>query len=113
MAVLTVSSVDRDGLDHLAALVAADAGGDEWVNTGKEFLLVVNDHATISRTVTLDIVRTVDGQSVTDRTVVIPALESKLIGPFPTSDYNAAGNAKISYDDSADVTVGVFKIADN
>jgi len=116
MATLTVKTIDRAGVDLDAQLVAADGvNGDDWLNTGKEFVVVKNAD-TASKTVTLDIIKTIDGQSVTDRTVTVAAGKTMIIGPFPVDTYNnplndtANGKAKITYDAVTSVTVGVFKL---
>jgi len=54
MAVLTVQAITRAGLEP--ALAAAAAAGDAFPNTGREFLVVKNAHATLSRTVTVGVV---------------------------------------------------------
>lgn len=51
MAVLTVQQVNLDGISP--TFVAADAGGDEFVNSGKAVLHVKND-GTNSITVTVN-----------------------------------------------------------
>lgn len=110
MANLTVNKISRSGL--LESLVAAAAGGDEFANTGKEFLKVKNADAA-GITVTLDIETAVDGAAVVDPTVSVGAGEEKLIGPFPTRHYNNAANGRVSFTYSAvaNVTVGAFQMA--
>ena len=109
MATLTVESVVRAGLNP--TFNTAASGGDNFTNDGATWLHIKNAHATVSRTVTLDIKSTVDGQAVTDPTVVVPALGDRVIGPFPTTFYNDAnGRVNITYSSEADLTVAVCKL---
>lgn len=109
MATLTAQTISRAGLEPV--LAAADVAGDDFVNTGLEFVEVVNGSGS-DVTVTLDIQSTVDGQAVTDRTVTVTAGERRIIGPFPTGTYNdSEGKMNISYSAVTSVTVGVFKLA--
>lgn len=88
MAVLTVSSVDRNGVDLAAGLVAAAGGGDSFPNTGTELLVIQNTSGSII-TVTMVIQSTVDAQTVTSRTFTVAATTGlKIVGPFPTTIYN-------------------------
>lgn len=108
MATLTVNTIDRTGANLTDLDTAAAGGGDDWANTGIEFLYL-NNASGGAIVVTLDIEATVDGQAVTDPTVSVPAGEAMIIGPFPTSIYND-GNDKVSvtYDGVTSLTVGVF-----
>ncbi len=108
MATLTATTITRAGHDTAGA--AAAAGGDKFTNTGYEFVIIKNAHATNARTVTLDIRSTVDGQAVTDPTVSIAALTEKIIGPFPSVYNDTGGFVNLTYSDSAaDLTVKVIK----
>lgn len=107
MAVLTPQSILRTGL--IPAFVAAAGGGDSFVNTNREFILIKNGGGG-SIDVTLDLTATVDGISVTDPVVAIAAGAEKMIGPF-TSVYEGAGRSVgWTYDGVVSVTVGVFKL---
>lgn len=107
MATLTVATVSRAGVDLGAA--AAAAGGDEFVNTGKE-ILYIKDTAGGGLTLTIATPGTSDGLAVAERTVVIANNEEKLIGPFqPTGLYNDGdGRVQLTYSDVTGVTVAVF-----
>lgn len=108
MATLTPTALSRAGVDM--AGVAADAAGDEWANTGKEFVEVKNGSGS-SITVTNDIKATVDGAAVTDPTVTIAAGATKMIGPYPTGAYNdpTTGRARIAYSAVTSVTTKVVQ----
>lgn len=108
MATLTVQTIDRDGYN--IAFAAAAGGGDEFVNTGSEFILVKNDDAS-AKTLTIATPRTVDGLAVADRPVVIPAGEQWPIGPLPTSTYNDGNNkVQITYDAVTSLSLAVMKL---
>ena len=108
MATLTVSPITRDGL--VVSLAAADVAGDEFANTGKEFLVVDNQSGG-NCTVTLDIQRTVDGQAIIDRSVVLADGERRYIGPFKTNFYNDGdGNMNVSYSTVTSVTVAAIQL---
>lgn len=110
MATLTVTTVTRAGHDVAGVAATAGAGGDEFANTGQEFLEVKNGSGA-PITVTLDIKSTVDGAAVTDPTVTVAAGVTKIIGPFPPSIYNdsGTGRAKVTYSDVTTVTVKALK----
>lgn len=114
MATLTVSAVVEAGVAQ--NLVAAAAGGDQFANTGKEIFIIENAHATLPRTVTFDVPNTdnfgVSGSGL-DRAVVVAALTTLFIGPFPTGKFNDANkNVQVTYTDAAaDLTVQVIQLS--
>ena len=65
--------------------------------------------------VVLDIPVTVDGQAVTDRTVVVLASTGdKIIGPFPPATYNTPGTSMLSgftVSEVTGLTVAVIRVA--
>lgn len=114
MAVLTVSSAKRatNGLD--LAGVAAAGGGDTFVNTGQEVLVIKNGSgAPITLTVATPV--TVDGLAVTDLTATIGAGETRMVGPFPPGIYNdtgvAGGSVSLTYSGVTTLTVAVVKVS--
>lgn len=110
MATLTVSNVSISGLDIVG--VAAAAGGDEWANTGREYILIKNGGGS-PITATLDIKATVDDLAVTDPTVSVAAGATMIVGPFPPGIYNDAttGRAKVTYSAVTSVTVKAISLA--
>jgi hypothetical protein len=108
MATLTAATVSRTGVDVAGA--AADVAGDEWANTGYEFVEVKNGSGS-SINVTLDIQATLDGAAVTDPVVAVAAGATKIIGPFPKGIYNnsTTGRARIAYSAVTSVTTKVLK----
>lgn len=110
MATLTVSNVSISGLN--IAGTAAAAGGDEWANTGREYIAIKNGGGS-PITATLDVKATVDDLTVTDPTVSIGAGETHVIGPFPPGTYNdsTTGRAKVTYSGVSSVTIKAFRLA--
>lgn len=107
----TPTPITRLGTDLVG--VAADATGDNWVNTGKEMLVVKNGGGG-SINVTLDLRATLDGISVTDPVVAVGAGVTKLIGPFPVGLYNdAGGKMNVSYSGVTSVNISVLTYQDS
>jgi hypothetical protein len=108
MATLTAQTTDRTGAE--VSLAACAAGGDEFVNTGNEFIYIENG-AVAAQTVTIATPATVDGLAVADRTVEVPAGENWIFGPFPVNTYND-GNAKVqlTYSAVATLNIAVLKL---
>jgi hypothetical protein len=109
---LTVTLITRSGVDEDTPMAAADAAGNNWPTTGTEWLRIKNADASLTCNVTLAISQTVDGQPVTGRVVAIAHGHTKCIGPFPSPAYPDANNPakmNVTYDQVANVTVGVFR----
>ena len=110
MAILAVQLPASAGVAFTKA--AAAAGGDSFPNTGKEFFHITNAHATLPRTVTFDAPGTCNfgvAHNNHDKAVVVAALTTMTIGPFPTPAYNDGnGRVQATYSDAAaDLTVAV------
>jgi hypothetical protein len=112
MAVLTVNTVTRAGFNvEGSVLTAASSGGDSFPNTGREFVVFRNGDSS-SKTVTLVFQTTVDGQSIANRTVSVPAGETFIFGPFPVNYYNDGnGRMNLTYSSVTSCSVGVFAIS--
>lgn len=110
MATLTVATVTRAGVDVVGSAATASTG-DEWANTGAEFIEVKNA-SVASVNVTLDIKATLDGAAVTDPVVVVGAGVTKIIGPFPPGVYtdSTTGRAKATCSDVTTVTIKALKL---
>lgn len=112
----TPQSLSSNGVTP--TMVAADATGHKFRNTGKEFLLVYNAHATVARIVTVTPVTTERPSSavfpsltVPNIAVSIPALTRVLIGPFPSAYNDADGNVNLAFSASgADLTLAVGQL---
>ncbi len=114
MAVLTVVNSTRVSPGVDLAGTAAAGGGDSFVNTGVE--LVAFKNASVGDiTVTFVTPVTVDGLAVADRTVVVAAASTKLVGPFPPGWYNdtfiSGGAVNMTYSGVTTFTVTVIKPA--
>lgn len=109
MATLTVATIDRSGTD-VAGSAATATTGDEFPNTGVEFVEIKNGGAA-TIVATIDAVATLDGMQVTDKTVSIAAGVTKAIGPFAPSIYNNSSNrVKVTCDVVTSVTIKALKL---
>lgn len=94
---IPITNITRSGVSLAAAGLAGNATDHhEFVNDGNTVLRVKNTGAGAC-TVTLRIARTVDGQAVTNRTVVVPVTTGDVaMGPFPVVDYGSLMQVDIS-----------------
>lgn len=107
MATLTVQTISREGITPSYAACAG--GGDDFPNTGQEFIHVKNGSGA-PITVTIVTPATVDALAVADRTKAVAAGEEAMIGPFPTGTYNdGTGKVGLTYSGVTSLTIGVFK----
>lgn len=90
---------------------AANAAGNFWSNTGKEFLQILN--AGVQITVTITSQDNCNEGVNHPITVTIPATTGNIIiGPFPKSRFNDVnGYCQIAYSGVTGVTVGVFTVS--
>ena len=108
MATLSVQTISRDGLE--ATYDAAAGGGDEFTNSGDEFIHIKNGDVS-AMTLTIVTQATVDGQAVGDRTVAVPAGEERIVGPFPTGTYNdGTGKVQLTYSAVTSLTIAALKL---
>ena len=107
---LTVSTVARAGIVLSTLGTSADGAGNNFLNTGNEFLYIKN--ASVGTiTVTLVNQLTIDGAAVTAKTVAILTLTEVLIGPFPTEIYNDAnGKMNVTWSGVTSTTVLACKL---
>lgn len=109
MATLTPQVVVLTGITP--TLVAAEAGGDEFVNSGRDFIHIKNTNAA-AIDVTINS-QTDCNQGVDhDAVVNIPATTGeKFIGPFPKDRFDDAANkVQITYSAVTDVTIGIVRL---
>ena len=112
MATLTVQTIDRDGV--VPAYVAADVGGDEFANEGRLTFVYVKNTDASPRTVTFVTQKTVDGEAIDDKDVVVAATSEEPIGPFPSSIYDdASGNVQITYSAIVNLTIAVLQLSED
>lgn len=109
MALLTPQVVVLTGITP--ALVAAEAGGDEFVNSGRDFIHIKNTNAA-AMDVTVDSQVDCNQGEDHDAMVTVPATNGeKFIGPFPKDRFNdTAGKVQITYSAVTDVTIGIVRL---
>lgn len=108
MAVLAVQKIVKTGLSP--SFVAAEAGGDEFANSGRTFLHVKNE-GTGSIDVTVDSVKACDQGFDHDLVVAVPNGEERLIGPFEPGRFNnSASRVAVSYSGVTSVTVAALEV---
>lgn len=112
MALLVVLQPDQDGED--LAPVAAGAAGDTFPNNGKVVLYFKNVNVG-SRTITVDAPNACSFgviDAAHDAVMTLAQDEEKMMGPFPTRQFNigTTGVAAISYSTEVDVTVRAQRI---
>lgn len=85
--------------------------------TGQEVLVVANSHATLARNFIIKFPRTVEGQTVPDRTVSIPAVSRRYFSDLEPSIYTVQtgvdkGKMYVNYDVTtpADLNIVVLKV---
>jgi|SRR6185369_13553486 len=85
---ITVTALTRAGVDP-PALTDADMTNGMRIptNNGHVFVEIISSDAA-PQTVGFEIPKEIDGESVGDKTVTIPAGDTRLVGPFPPGDYN-------------------------
>lgn len=113
MAALTVNKSKRSGNGVDLAGAAASGGGDTFINTGAELVIIKNGSGA-PMTLTVETQSTVDGLAVADLTATIGAGETRCLGPFPPAIYSegaaSGGNANLSYSSATSVTVAVVQL---
>ena len=108
MATLTKQTVIRDGLE--ATYASAAGGGDEFVNTGREFIHIKNASG---GDITLTIVtqQTVDAEAVGDKTVIITLAEERFVGPFPKTVYSDSNEkVQLTYSGVTSLTIAILEL---
>lgn len=107
---LAVQEVTRAGL--APAYTAANVDGHSINNTGRMFLHVKNTNA-VPTTCTILFGKTIDGQDTeAGREVIVPATTGdRMIGPFPTDDYNQpSGAVFVNFTAITDVTCAAVTV---
>lgn len=117
MTVLTVVVAKRTANGNDLAGVSAAAGGDSFVNTGKEFVVIKNGDSS-PMTLTIVTPATIDGDlAIADRTATIGIGETRMIGPFQPGLYNdtlvAGGKVSLTYSSVTSLKVNAVQINPN
>ncbi|RJQ25446.1 MAG: hypothetical protein C4589_11285 [Peptococcaceae bacterium] len=108
MATLSKYVVDLDG--GKPTFVAATAGGDDFINSGKDFLVVKNGGAG-NINVTIDSVALCSYGFDHNLTVAVAASGEEWIGPFPKARFNDEnGKVNVTYSGVTSVTVAVVEL---
>lgn len=112
MATIAKQNITEAGVD--LTLSTAAGGGDQFTNTGKELLVILNGDAS-SKTVTVTAQQTsatvssLGLMAKEDQSVVVAAGGIGVIGPFPTQSFNDANNyAQVTYSAVTSVEVAVI-----
>lgn len=108
MATLTTNQLDHAGTRFDTLLVAASGGGDQCSGGTANFLVVKNAGGS-AITVTLTEPQTIDGLSVANRSVSVPAGALVMIPVEPYYVNPATNLASISYSGVASVTIAAFQ----
>lgn len=114
---LTVQDIVQAGLER--ALAAANADGSKFINTGKEFIELVNGGGgditvTINYNPDNRAALNPSGLAVGDRAVVVTAGEARLIGPFPPSQFSDSTNyAHMTFSGVGSLTVAVLRFTND
>lgn len=92
---------------------AAEVNGDPTnnhsvSNDGRTFLLVRNSNgAATARTLTLIIAGAVEGQTITPKTISIPAGASRYVGPFNQTNYGSLMSVNV---DNAELKLSAYRV---
>src|SRR5574341_903958 len=86
---VAVTQIVRTGVFTTETVGITD--GHKFVNTGRTFAIVRNNHATLAKNVTFQTPQTILALTVQELVVSVPALSSRLIGPFPSDTDPLAG----------------------
>lgn len=110
MATLTISLPTAIAAVALGA-VAAESGGDQFLNDGRVFVYAKNTNAS-SRTVTIVTSGSLlGGLSIGDVAFALAQDEEKVVGPFPPRYFNDSGGyVQITYSAVTGVTVAAIKL---
>jgi hypothetical protein len=108
VATLSVQVVVLGGLTPSYA--ACTAGGDEFVNSGHEFIHVKNA-AGVSQTVTVNSQAVCSQGFDHDIAVAVPAAQERMIGPFPKNRFDdASGKVQITYSAVVSLTIAAIQV---
>ena len=111
MAVITPQVIVAEGI--VRSHEGCASGGDEFVNSGRHYISVINAHGADPRTVTINSqINCNQGVDHDIAIVITAAQDEKIFGPFPKDRFNDAdGKVQITYSDSAaDLTIAVFEL---
>ncbi len=110
MATLTAVKAARSA--NLLTGVAAEAGGDDFVNDGKKLLVIEHTNgAGADITLTVATPLTVDGEAVAEKEIAVVKGTRQLLGPFPKNIYNDNDDkVALTYSSHGDIEVAVIDL---
>lgn len=82
--------------------------GVEFVNKSKKQILLVKNASAAPINVTIDITKTLDGMTLTDRVIAVAAGAQVAIGPFPDIYMQSDGYVRAKFSAVADVSAAVI-----
>lgn len=98
MAAVTLTAVPSTRAGATLTFATPDAvDGVQFDNKRKNGILLVQNTSASPVTVTINIVKTLDGMVVADRTITVAASQVKAIGPFPELYEQANGTVKVTF----------------
>jgi hypothetical protein len=110
MSLRTAVSADLDGLSIDTSLAAAEVGGDEFVNTGKEILIVKNADAS-DKTVTISAQNNCSHGFAHDGGGTVTAGETAVFGPFNKNRFNdTSEKVQVAYSAVTSVSIAVAQV---
>lgn len=110
MAVLTVQTISRAGLN--ASFAAAAAGGDSFVNDGKTYLHAKNGSGgALTVTIASQVANPPAGLAPANVAVSVPAAGERIIGPAPQAAFNDVnGRCVVTYSGVTSLTVAAVAL---
>ncbi len=89
----------------------AQAGGDEFVNSGNIMIHAKNVNAGATRTITVDAPSNCNLDYTHDVDIVVPISGERISGPFPKRWFNDTdGRIQMTYDNEADLTIAILEL---
>lgn len=102
-----VTEITRAGVAPANPITGDPTNNHAVANDGHVVLLIANTGATVARTATVRVTRTVDGQTPASRTYSIAQSTSRYIGPWPTGDYGTTLQVDV---DNAELKLSAYRI---
>jgi hypothetical protein len=111
VAIVPISLTEKAAVDTSTFVTPDGTNGNKFFANANTILHVKNTNAA-TRTVTIDVTRTVEGQAVADDTFVVPATTGDVMytGFSDIFKQNAAGQVHITFSAVLNVTVQVLQL---
>tara|TARA_R100000781_G_scaffold26759_2_gene19846 strand:- start:4037 stop:4393 length:357 start_codon:yes stop_codon:yes gene_type:complete len=118
MATITSQNIDQTGLNN-PTLTAVSGGGDQWLNSGSEFVAIKNASGSdltvtfTAQTTSFDS-PTYGPATKSNATITLASGITGYIGPFETGAFNdASGYCQITYSASTSVSIAILTLQNN